>query len=542
VLLTFVNLNLRRELLRTIIAIYFCAAISAFAQVAPVDLTGGLRRGPFAVGFRVLYKHDLSRTWKTTVRNGAAFSPDPEGRPVRIEIWYPAIVATEESPMKYGDYISLPAPQVSFAALKSLEAREHLIATLSVPPEKLDALLATPVTAHMDAPAVRDRFPLLIHFPGLNDAQALNEFVMAEFLASHGYVVAVVSLLGSSDFDTDQHRDPRDIESSIRDAEFAWGILRTEPYIDANQLAVSGQSLGAIEAALFAMRNANTSAMIGLEGTYGFAGASEVLTKFYSYSPKRMTASILDLRKNAAQQQTVFDLSALQDMHFSDRTLITVDEMHHSDFTSFAVAGYLFGMPTTYTPTASEHHWDRESGYRGYLNVCRLVLDYLDQVLKHDEAAAIRLRADLVKAKDGTYEHIAAAPLPPSPKQIVEVGDRQGFEAAKTLIDELCKNLPVDWVVNESTFNSLGYALLAEKRAASAIIAFRLNVNAHPTSSNASDSLADGYVAAGDNAHAIAALEAAISAAAHDSSLNDPARWSFIADEQTKIERLRTAK
>src|SRR5271154_1072684 len=43
-------------------------------------------------------------------------------------------------------------------------------------------------------------------------------------------------------------------------------------------LAVIGHSVGAIEAVILGLRNADVSAVIALDGTYGFQGLSSVLT------------------------------------------------------------------------------------------------------------------------------------------------------------------------------------------------------------------------------------------------------------------------
>jgi acetyl esterase/lipase/ketosteroid isomerase-like protein len=54
----------------------------------------------------------------------------------------------------------------------------------------------------------------------------------------------------------------------------------------------------------------------------------------------------------------------------------------------------------------------------------------------------------------------------------------------------------------ERTLNAAGYSLLAEGRKADAIAVFELNVRAHPESANVYDSLAEAYLASGDEAAA----------------------------------------
>ena len=246
------------------------------------------------------------------------------------------------------------------------------------------------------------------------------------------------------------------------------------------------------------MRNGNVSVAVGLDGTYGFKGATRVLTDFFSYAPQRMTAALLDLRKSECQQQTVLDLSAVDNFHYSDRSLVTVDEMHHSDFASFAVVGYQFHYPNTYIAAPGEHKWNRETGYRRYLNVCRIVKDFFAEKLKNDPGANASLMADVKLTSNATYQRLPGVDLAPSPAELLSLIRTKGFDEVNAQIQQITRTLPGDWVVDEGVFNSLGYQLLSEKKTTYAISVLRISLSSHPTSANASDSLADGYVAAGD--------------------------------------------
>lgn len=220
-----------------------CIVVPADAQGTPSPLWGDLKPGSYGVGFRFQWRSDPSRTWQPARRRGQPFRADLEGRPIRIELWYPADSRATAPRMTYRDYIELPSPKGTFQqAGVAIRNRDQLMASLSAPPDKLDALLSTRVAAHAGVTPAAGRFPLLIYFPGLNDSQSLNVFVLAEYLASHGYALATVSSLGHSSLDTDSHRTPVDIEATLRDAEFAWSILRNEPHIDPARLGVMGEA------------------------------------------------------------------------------------------------------------------------------------------------------------------------------------------------------------------------------------------------------------------------------------------------------------
>ena len=78
---------------------------------------------------------------------------------------------------------------------------------------------------------------------------------------------------------------------------------------------------------------------------------------------------------------------------------------------------------------------------------------------------------------------------------------RDGADAAARRFHELRRHAPR--VVGEGLVNTLGYSLLAQRKLAAAIDAFKLNVEAFPESFNAHDSLAEAYLDAGEVALAM---------------------------------------
>jgi Flp pilus assembly protein TadD len=88
-------------------------------------------------------------------------------------------------------------------------------------------------------------------------------------------------------------------------------------------------------------------------------------------------------------------------------------------------------------------------------------------------------------------------------------------------------------------FNTWGYNLLGQHRPKDALALFQLNAWAHPHSANAQDSLADGYLSAGDKESARTAVERAIALASADPSFDRAARASFLTEEETKLQQLK---
>ena len=85
-----------------------------------------------------------------------------------------------------------------------------------------------------------------------------------------------------------------------------------------------------------------------------------------------------------------------------------------------------------------------------------------------------------------------------------------GVDAAVKQYHELKASDPNSYNFGQGQLNSLGYRLVRMKKYADAIRIFQLNVEAFPQSSNAYDSLAEGYMDAGDRGQAIVNYEKAI--------------------------------
>jgi len=85
-----------------------------------------------------------------------------------------------------------------------------------------------------------------------------------------------------------------------------------------------------------------------------------------------------------------------------------------------------------------------------------------------------------------------------------------GVDAAEKQYHDLKANHFANYNFDAGELNGLGYRLIRGKKFAEAIRIFQLNTEAYPQSSNAYDSLAEGYMDSGDKALAIANYQKAI--------------------------------
>src|SRR4029077_17524913 len=127
----------------------------------------------------------------------------------------------------------------------------------------------------------------------------------------------------------------------------------------------------------------------------------------------------------------------------------------------------------------------------------------------------------------------------PSPNELVAVIAQRGFDVGIKVVEEYRRDIPRETFVDEKAFNWVGHDFINKGLPSDAIAAFRIVVWAHPTSANSLDSLADGYIAAGDRSQARRTYERAIEVANVDPSLDAEGKKSFAADERAKFENLK---
>jgi hypothetical protein len=93
--------------------------------------------------------------------------------------------------------------------------------------------------------------------------------------------------------------------------------------------------------------------------------------------------------------------------------------------------------------------------------------------------------------------------LAPDAARIQRIALDHGWAAAESTLNDLRASDPQAEALTESSLNQTGYQLLGEAKTADAVAAFEFVARSYPASPNAYDSLADGYLAAGNSARAL---------------------------------------
>jgi pimeloyl-ACP methyl ester carboxylesterase len=134
----------------------------------------------------------------------------------------------------------------------------------------------------------------------------------------------------------------------------------------------------------------------------------------------------------------------------------------------------------------------------------------------------------------------ASTPAKGGPSAELEARLREPGAAAKLRVELRAARARKETIAlpPEGIVNLLGYEKLQGKDAAGAIELFLLNVEAHPESANAHDSLSDGYLEAGDRERAGEHAEKAIAALAGDPNQSPEFQKAIRAAAEDKLRQL----
>lgn len=370
---------------------------------APTPPGWGALTPTHPVGFRTLRVEDSSRRYGPLPgTQGWVFRP----RPLQLALWYPATyAASTQTAMPMRELVHLLATELAVedgtpAALAEAE-RDPLHGRInpSIPEGEseeaaLARLLATHTLARRDADPAPGPWPVILH-TGVPYTQAL----LNEYLASQGYVVVGVPLMGTSPAWRGRGEPgPEMWEAITRDLAVAAARVSELDFTDGDRTAVVGMLAGS--GLLYAMREPGLEAVALLD-----AWLPEVLRDLPGWNSAAVHIPILDLRNTVPGRS---DGSVLDQMAYAPGWKVQLDSLTHPDFYPF---------PRYMVPhRADELH-------PAYAVIARYTHAFLDSVLKGDDAAVQWLARDPethpAPTIPGTVEARRALPAPPRPETLL---------------------------------------------------------------------------------------------------------------------------
>lgn len=480
---------------------------------------GTLDPGRYAVGFRVIEQYDRSRTHIPYKDYSGREIGAEHGRPIQIRMWYPTTAEPVDT-MPYAEYVHLRASAMTFAPLTDHEraAEERAFASRmhrrgSFSDAEIEDILRTPTAAVRDAAPASGPFPVVLVPP----QGSLHSWVLYEYLASHGYVVAIVPSHGPRSRNVPQSVSNA-YETAVRDMEFAFGALHDVPEADVSRLGLLAFSSVSLHSILFQARQMAASAIVALEGWEGFLRGTRILAERPGYDPAAIRVPYMLIKKSKEERNPDYasDREFFEAITSSDRYRVIIEEADHQDFITLA---YIANRQDEKRPIHDA--------------ACRITQAFFDAHLagKPDGFAGFVASPHVAGLAAGQVkvEHLEAAPAFPTHGELVRMLEDGGDTLAEVRGLLESRGNAADWMP-EAMLIDLGYSLLREGHPHTAVDVFELAIQAYPTSANAHDSLSDAHEAAGERAQAEQAAEQALALLDADTSLDD-----------TRRERLRTA-
>ena len=456
-------------------------------------LWGSLQAGEYAVGFRTLEAYDSSRTFGPKKDYFGNPAGGEHTRPIQAMIWYPAAPDADGVPMTVSEYVT-PSP-VNNALYQHITAMSRIYvgalfrAMGNAGGRVLDAN-NLPVMAVRDADPAEDRFPLLVYFA--NPANGyLDNFVLCEYLASHGFVVMATHAYGASTYAIMQ-REQVHLEAITRDMEYCLPMVRRLPYVAADNLGVIGVAGGAQTAWILQMRNYDVEVLVTLDGTHLMEGLAPLLMASGFFDPTRAVVPSLQIRQEGIREP---DYRSLDSCRYGDRTLVTMGDSASPIFTCYG------GLLRILQDTLGTEANPLSAHYRLMI---RYVHSFLETHLNDNPQ-----NTDWFTETGPWPESVAevtvrpAEEIPPTPEQFMAIINAYGMDRAVEVYERFRQSAPGSITFPEANMNAVAYNFLQGGRVNEALEAFRMNTETYPLSPNVWDSYADGLTAVGDTARAL---------------------------------------
>lgn len=507
--------------------------LSAPAAAGPFLDWKGLEAGPWAVGFRAVATTDATRTWLTPTDYRGLPRAGFGNRPVQVSIWYPAAARSGAVPMTYGDYVDLLAWELGPVAAgpddrRRARDRFERMSGSPVTPEaraRFEALYGERVLAVREAEAAPGRFPVLVSAPG-QGYPSFDNSVLAELLASHGYVVVASPSVGPDG--RDMPDNPLSIDTQARDLEYLAGFVQTLPQADPDRIAAMGFSLGGASSALFALRNTRVKALVSLDGLRDDRTLATIRA-FPQGRPELLRAALLWIACAPAESLPGFGEGSFpEEARYVELLRAVVPGLRHQDLSS---------MSSLQRRRLEDPSKDWAPATAGYETTARLILSFLQTRLAGRERELVRFSDALCSVKVRSPR-----PIPPSPVDLRETVKLEGATGAAELLRSVRAELPAELPSFEVPLVLLAYGALEETDPKRAQELFRLVVDTFPASVDGSWGLGKSLLAEGRDEEAEKAFLAAREKLKSEPSLTAEEKAGALERVDGIIERLRAKK
>lgn len=501
-------------LISLLLFLFLIQSSSIFAQKRKViETSSSLPVGAYHAGFRIIQLYDYSRSYKEEVDYFGKVIEDVQNRPIQAYIWYPTKRVKRPKYMPYKKYVEAQFMRERYQRKIDKEQHKHIKqqslelvdAMLYSIPTTISAeeLLNKKTKALWEADPIKERFPLVIYAPSYSSTPMDNAMI-CEYLASHGYIVAAVPSAGKEQ--QEMSSDLEGLLAQVEDMEELKGFMQTRSNVQISKIGSWGYSWGGAANVLFQMRNTYVDAVLSYDGSMEYF--YDLVKDLYFFNTDKTRVPYLFMAKGNSFDTTYQFYHSLK---YADAYCLKFNELEHPDFSSFTA------YVASHDPQSEQYY--NEQNFEG---LALYTLHFFNASLKDDDHSKHFLSklpidhgfADSLLSKN--FKHAQKAP--PTEAQFFYIIENYGFSRAYKEYKYFQRHDPAFQIFSEANLNTLGYKYLYEKEdTKTAVQIFQLNTEIFPESYNVYDSLAEAFTIQGDKEQAIVNYEKSL-------TLN-PANW-----------------
>lgn len=382
-------------------------SIFANSQSLP-DYWTALKKGQFAVGFKSFCVFDTSRNYDLSCGDSTVAIKKKPGRPILMNIWYPAKRTSDTTVIKIKDYFDFPADEntaLFFAKLQAFQFQNSQLYSIngnmkrsyagdssSLGQAKTAAFenyLSSGTIAHRNVPAANGEFPIIIYHMGIGGTIDENSLLL-EYLASNGYIVinSAFEKADGSGYADGWSVGTGDQRATFDDLNFIINYCKQHNISKSRKIFLMGHSYGANSSISFIGEgHKNVDGIIPLDSDFGYELYNFYPPKFNPFVKDKLrfyNIPIFCIGRSEAHFRMIDSLS------LSKRYYLTIPNMRHNDFTSQGAIGRHYCLP--YVKDKQLYQEITEN----YLHMCSDVLLFLINCSKND--------AGLIKKDTHVYQ------------------------------------------------------------------------------------------------------------------------------------------
>lgn len=417
-----------------------CTTHIIFTLVISAAVSCAAATDQYEVGFREELATDYSRSFD-----------GKNGRPVQVAIWHPARKSKRQRLVTFERYLELSARKTEKTHLGD-GAREKIrknwtddFTSYNVPESSVPDLIGAVTNVVEGAQWADGKFPLLVYAAGAG-GESFENHLLAEYLASRGWIVAGISSVGPHS--EEPHISPDGLDSAARDIEFAihYAASTWSKHLLHENIALAGWSWGALAAMLVDSRNTNISMVISLDGA--IAMQRHNIDAFPSFDPSRVRTPhvFLTVPVRRARHRGFID-----EAKYSKSYLIALEGTTHVDFTSYrhmALSAQL----------KSSANVDTESSANFYPNMLELLFELLSDGEATGDGSASALNKFLDQHSDATVYENEPLPTPIDRKAYLDLLASDFEQAMRVAVDIKSRN-PEYRILNWRDYIETAYVL-----------------------------------------------------------------------------------